>query len=138
MPMFASSDEVHAYLGGIFEDALSDEQLGPRFAEAGVVLRLNYTDPEATLVVDMPARQVHTGAQVADAPPPQVEMWMTADVGHRFWLGEVNISVALAKRTIRAKGPVPKILKLVPLAQEVFPRYRAQLEAKSRHDLLDV
>lgn len=138
MPKFQDSDEAHAYLGGIFDDAMADDELGPRFAEAGVVLKLNYSDPDATLLVDMPNRAVYKGAEVANGPDPQVEMWMTADVGHKFWLGEVNISVALAKGTMRAKGPVPKILKLVPLAKELFPRYRAQLEADDRHDLLDV
>ncbi len=138
MPKFQDSDEAHAYLGGIFDDAMADDELGPRFAEAGVVLKLNYSDPEATLLVDMPNRTVYKGDEVAQGPDPQVEMWMTADVGHKFWRGEVNISVALAKGTMRAKGPVPKILKLVPLAKELFPRYRAQLEADERADLLDV
>lgn len=137
MTMFKDSDEVHHFIGGIFDDAMADDDLGPRFAESGVILKLNYTDPDASLVVDMPNREVHKG-DLSAAPDPTVEMWMTADVGHKFWLGEVNISVALAKGTMRAKGPVPKILKLVPLAKELFPRYRKQLEAESREDLLEV
>jgi hypothetical protein len=48
---------------------------------------------------------------------------MKADVAHRFWLGKVNIAAALAKGEMRAKGPIPKILKMVPLAKQVFPRY---------------
>lgn len=135
MSTFTEADEVYTYIGGIFEEAMADDDLGPRFADSGVVLKLNYSDPDATILVDMPNREVHTGS-VDDAPDPSVEMWMTADTGHRFWLGDVNISVALAKGTMRAKGPVPKILKLVPLAKEVFPRYRAKLEADSREDLL--
>ena len=61
---------------------------------------------------------------------------MTADTGHRFWLGGVNVTVALARGEIKASGPVAKILKLVPLAKPVFPRYKAQLEAQGRTDLL--
>ena len=55
-------------------------------------------------------------------------MTMDADTAHRFWLGKVNVTVALARGQMKAKGPVAKILKLVPLAKPVFPRYRAQLE----------
>jgi hypothetical protein len=33
---------------------------------------------------------------------------------------------------------VAKILKLVPLAKPVFPRYQAELEAQGRDDLTNV
>jgi putative sterol carrier protein len=68
---------------------------------------------------------------------PEVVMSMEADTAHRFWLGEVNVTVALARGQIKAKGPVAKILKLVPLAKPVFPRYKAMLEADGRQDLID-
>ena len=59
---------------------------------------------------------------------PEVVMTMDADTAHRFWLGKVNVTVALARGQMKAKGPVAKILKLVPLTKPVFPRYRALLE----------
>jgi hypothetical protein len=37
---------------------------------------------------------------------------------------------------MKAKGPVAKILKLVPLVKPVFPRYREMLEQANRDDLL--
>jgi hypothetical protein len=64
-------------------------------------------------------------------------MSMEADTAHRFWLGKVNVTVALARGQMKAKGPVAKILKLVPLVKPVFPRYRAQLERQGRQDLLE-
>ena len=45
--------------------------------------------------------------------------------------------MALARGQITADGPVAKILKLVPLTKPVFPRYRAQLEAQGRTDLVN-
>jgi hypothetical protein len=38
---------------------------------------------------------------------------------------------------MRAKGPVPKILKLVPLAKGLFPKYREMLEKSGRTDMLE-
>jgi hypothetical protein len=32
---------------------------------------------------------------------------------------------------------VAKILKLVPLTKPIFPRYKAQLEAQGRQDLIE-
>ena len=136
MPYFADSDEVYQYIGGIFEEAISDPDLGPKFSASGVVLKLTYTAPDAVLVVDMPAGKVLCGDE-SGTVEPTVQMFMSSDVAHRFWLGKVNISMALAKGEMRAKGPVPKILKLIPLAKEVFPRYAARLEADGRTDLLE-
>ena len=62
---------------------------------------------------------------------------MEADTAHKFWLGKVNVTMALAHGQMKAKGPVAKILKLVPLVKPVFPRYKQQLEAAGRDDLVD-
>src|SRR4026209_1031379 len=67
---------------------------------------------------------------------PEVIMTMEADTAHNFWLGKINVTVALARGQIKAKGPVAKILKLVPLVKPVFPRYRKMLEDAGRDDLL--
>jgi putative sterol carrier protein len=68
---------------------------------------------------------------------PEVVMTMEADTAHRFWLGQVNVTVALARGQIKAKGPVAKILKLVPLTKPIFPRYRRIIEEGGRPDLLE-
>ena len=65
-------------------------------------------------------------------------MEMKADIAHRFWLGKVNVTMAIARGDIKPTGPVAKILKLVPLTKSVFPRYRAMLEKDGRDDLARV
>jgi putative sterol carrier protein len=67
---------------------------------------------------------------------PEVTMSMDADTAHKFWLGEVNVTVALARGQIKANGPVAKILKLVPLTKPIYPRYKALLEEQGRTDLV--
>jgi hypothetical protein len=69
-------------------------------------------------------------------PEPNVELFMTADTGNRFWLGKVILPVALAKGQVRAKGPVAKLLTVLPMAKGMFGPYREQLEAAGRADLL--
>lgn len=133
---FKDADELYDYVGGIFDDAMADDEVGPKFAASGVVLKLVYTEPAAQLVVDMPNRVVYRG-NAGDDLKPTVQMFMKSAVGHQFWLGNVNISTALAKGQMRAKGPIPKILKLVPLARSLFPNYRKRLEDEGRTDLLD-
>ena len=137
MPVFKDEAEVYRYTGGIFEEALADPVIGEKFAESGVILKVTHTEPDAVFTVDMPAKKVLYGDDARNGPKPVVEMFMKADVGHRFWLGKVNISLALAKGEMRAKGPVPKILKLVPIAKSMFPRYREKLEKDGRTDMLE-
>jgi putative sterol carrier protein len=121
MAVFEDAADVDAHIGEIFRQALADPELAPRFAESGVVLKLHYTEPACTMTADLANARVYFDE---DAPTaPNVEMFMRADVAHRFWLGKVNIAAALAKGEMRAKGPIPKILKLVPLARTLFPRY---------------
>jgi hypothetical protein len=136
MSYFTETAEVEHFIGGIFTECVNEPELKKKFADTGVILRLNFTDPEATVLVDFVASKVYTGDEVG--PDPNIEMFMTSDVSHEYWLGKVNVSVALAKGQMRAKGPVPKILKLVPLTKHVFPRYEEMIRAAGRPELLSV
>lgn len=134
MALFADEAEVYDYLGGVFRMGLQDPKLVEALQPSGVVLRIVYTDPDAVITVDMPNAEVHTGA--GTGPDPNVELFMTADTGNRFWLGKVVLPVALAKGDVRAKGPVAKLLKMLPLAKQLFGPYKQDLEQRGRQDLL--
>jgi putative sterol carrier protein len=137
VPCFKDADEVYAYIGKLFEDLAEDDELAPKFSQANTIVQYQYRDPESTITVkliDGEEGQVDCGATNMDA---EVVMTMDADTAHRFWLGHVNVTVALARGQIKAKGPVAKILKLVPLVKPVFPRYRRLLKEAGREDLLE-
>lgn len=134
MAVFADEAEVYEYLGGVFRIGLEDPELVAKLQPTGIVLRIHYTDPNAVLTVDMPGSTVHTGP--GNGPDPNMELFMSADTGNRFWLGKVVLPVALAKGDVRAKGPVSKLLKLLPTAKQLFGPYKAKLEAEGREDLL--
>lgn len=136
MAVFKDAAEVYEYLGGVFRRGMEDPELVAKLKPSGVVLRITYTEPDAVLTVDMPGSAVHEGA--GQGPTPNVELFMTADTGNRFWLGKVILPVAMARGQVRAKGPVPKLLKMLPLAKPLFGPYREHLAAQGRTDLLDV
>jgi hypothetical protein len=135
MGVFKDENDVYKYIAGVMEQGTTDPVLGPKFAASGVVLRANYTDPAAVVTVDFPNGKVYTGAGVG--PTPNVELFMTASDGNKFWLGDLNMTLAMAKGAVRAKGPVTKILKLIPAAKTLFGPYRQMLEADDRADLLN-
>jgi hypothetical protein len=68
---------------------------------------------------------------------PELVMRMPADLAHRFWLGRVNVTVALARGDIEADGPVIKVLGLLPVLDRAFDAYRELLVREGRADLLD-
>jgi putative sterol carrier protein len=134
---FKDADEVYAYIGRLFEELAEDDELAPKFSKANTIVQYNYREPQSTITVkliDGEEGQVDCGPTTME---PEVVMTMDADTAHRFWLGKVNVTVALARGQMKAKGPVAKILKLVPLVKPVFPRYRRLLEKNGRKDLLE-
>ena len=135
MPYFAREDEVYQYIGGLFEALRDDPDLWPQLAAADTVVQYRYRSPESQITVEMRPDRAGLIDYGPTALDPQVVMTMDADVAHRFWLGQVNVTVALARGQIRARGPVAKLLRLVPLVRPAFPRYRRLLEDEGRIDL---
>lgn len=137
MAYFKDAEEFYDTVGKLFRQLAADDELAPKFRQANTIVQYDHREPEATITVRMqegePA-EVDFGETEME---PEVVMSMDADTAHKFWLGQVNVTVALARGQIRAHGPVAKILKLVPLTKQVFPRYKAMLEADSRQDLLE-
>ena len=138
MPYFKDAEEVYQHIGKLFEDLTTDPELSPKFRKANTTVQYQYRNPESQITVRMredEEPQVDCGETDLD---PEVVMTMEADTAHKFWLGKVNVTVALARGQMKAKGPVAKILKLVPLVKPVFPRYRQQLADAGRQDLTEV
>jgi putative sterol carrier protein len=138
LPYFNDADEVYATIGKLFQDLAVDDELGPKFRKANTIVRYEFSDPDSVVTVRLQEDQPGDVDFGESQMEPDVTMSMSADTAHRFWLGQVNVTVALARGEIKAKGPVAKILKLVPLAKPVFSRYKAQLEAQGRDDLASV
>ena len=137
MPYFKDAEEVYANLGRLFEDIVADDQLGPRLRGTDTVVQYRMRRPDSQVTVKALGEeepQVEFGITQLQ---PEVVLAMDADTAHRFWLGKVNVTVALARGQISARGPVAKILKLVPLTKPIFPRYRKLLEDSGRTDLLE-
>jgi hypothetical protein len=134
---FKDADEVYETIGRLFVEIANDDELAPRFRRANTIVRYRYTDPDSVITVRLQEGQPGDVDFGDSQMEPEVTMSMEADTAHEFWLGELNVTVALARGQIKAQGPVAKILKLVPLAEPIFPRYKSQLEEQGRTDLVE-
>ena len=138
MPYFKDADDVYANLGLFMRQLAVDPEMTAALKRVDTTFQLRLRNPDSVLTVrtlgeEQPA-QVDLGETTLH---PEVVLQLDADTAHRFWLGQLNAAVALAKGDIRTRGPVAKVLGLVPLVKPGFPRYRSQLEAAGREDLLE-
>jgi hypothetical protein len=137
MPYFKNAEDVYANLGLFLRQLSVDPEMTPALKRADTTFQLRMRNPDSVMTVRTPRDDEPPQVDLGDTTlHPEVVLQLDADTAHRFWLGQVNVAVALAKGDIRARGPVAKVLKLVPLVKPGFPRYRQQLEAAGREDLL--
>ncbi|WP_370501088.1 SCP2 sterol-binding domain-containing protein [Mycolicibacterium sp. jd] len=131
---FQDSHEVAKYIGGIFEAAFVDPEIGPKLVATGLVVAFDFTDPEAVVVIDMPNKTVREG--LPGGEPPSATMAMTADTGNAYWQGKVNLPLAMAKKKVKVEGNVGSLLKLAPLGKKLYPTYIERLKSDGRDDLI--
>jgi len=136
--VFKDAAELYQCVGGFFKEATKDPEMAPKIAASKLVIRFNYTDPESTITVD--AKNPPAAGQyfnIFEGPndlTPDVDMSMTADIAHRFWHGKVNLVQALAKGEMKAKGPIPAILKLLPAIKPAYRLYPEFLQKIGKGD----
>jgi SCP-2 sterol transfer family len=131
---FQNSAEIAKYIGGIFEAAFEDPEIGPKLVDTGLVIAFDFTDPEAVVVIDMANKAVREG--LAGGTAPTATMSMTAETGNAYWQGKVNLPLAMAKKKIKVEGNVASLLKLAPLGKKLYPVYIDRLKADGRDDLI--
>lgn len=122
MPIF-TKEVAKDLFGELWTKMVKETEFGPRLKEENMSILFVCHDPEITMYVDANGPLFDEDAQDKTAT---VTMKMAADTAHKFWLKKLNVPKALALRQIKAKGPVGKILQLLPLlrpGQALYPDY---------------
>jgi hypothetical protein len=128
MAVFENTAKMYEVLGGLFKKLLSDPGFGDKFADSNLTIRFIINDPDGEIWVTSEREVICGGAD----SKPTIEMWLSGDTCHKFWLQQVSMPIALAKRLIRVKGPMPQVLKLLPLLK---PAYKAYPDIAREHGL---
>jgi putative sterol carrier protein len=132
--VFSDANDLYRSLGAFFVELVADPEMTPKFRAADTSFVVHYTDPASAMFVD--CRQ--NPPNVVLDPPMDVDaeitLEMSADTGHKFWLGDLNMTVALAKRQVAVKGSMSKMMKLLPAMRPAFTRYREYLLANDFAD----
>ena len=135
MPYFESGERLQEVLGGFFRMIVDDPNIGQKLKNSKMVIKFNYSDPALSITIDTTKDPI--GLLFNDtSTKPEVEMSMKADTAHRFWFGKVNLLAALTRREMVAKGPIPKVLKLLPVIKPAYDLYPKYLQEKGWTQLL--
>ncbi len=126
MATFHDSDQLYRVFDRLFA-RLSDHRPSAEALLAGdFILRFHYTEPDGQITVDLTGPQLRW--ELGDsALTPALELFQSADVAHAFWLGELNVPLAIASRKVVSRGALDKALALLPAIKPAFPIYRQVL-----------
>jgi len=123
MAVFENVDKMQEVLGGLFENLLNNPDFGAKFIKADIIIKFNISEPGAELWVTPGDGTTGLVAWGKQAMKPTIEMTLSGDTCHKFWLQQISMPIALAKGLIKAKGPMPKVLKLLPLLKPAYAAY---------------
>jgi hypothetical protein len=118
MAIFESTEKMYDVLGSLFRFLMEHPEVGPKYVAANIIIKFDIFDPDGFIWL--------TPDGVIEGPSdlkPTIEMKLSGDTCHDFWLQNVSMPVALAKGLIKAKGPMPKVLKLLPLLKPAYENY---------------
>ena len=132
MPVFETADQLCTCFGGLLERMQSQLEIQHGLESLDLTIRFTFTDPAASLslIMNRGEQSIFYGEC---EHKPDLELAMTGDVAHRFWMGEINVMEAIAKRQIVFNGSLSKMLKFSPLikaAIKIYPQHFQEYRAK--------
>jgi len=127
MGLFKDSETFEKMLGGFFRLMADTPVIADKLLASNLIVRFRYSDPDVVIVVDCSGDRLDV--RPGDRETKEiVDMSMSADIAHKFWFGKVNLMAALTRKQMIAKGPIPKILKLLPAIKPSYAMYPKYLE----------
>ena len=119
MSVFKDVDHMYEVLEDVWNHAIKETEFGTKLKEYEVSYKFIIKEPNGYLFVDHD--KVVSGDEAnRDAV---ITMELSSDTVHKFWLKKIKLPVALATRKIKTKGPIPKVLKMLPFLKPVYELY---------------
>lgn len=124
MAVFKDAQHMNEILGELWSYVIKETEFGAKLKEYEITYKFIVNDPNGYIFVAHD--QVITGEDAnKDAV---ITMELSGETIHNFWLKKVNLPVALATRKIKSKGPIPKVLKILPYLKPVYELYPSYCE----------
>lgn len=132
MAIFSSTDELQDVMCSLWNEIKSSQEISDKLIASGLIVQFRYREPDGIITIDCGNGKEMNIVVGQTQLKPVVEMSMRADVAHEFWLGKVNVPMALMMGKITAKGPTPKALALLPVIKPAYLLYPRVLKLKGK------
>ncbi len=123
MAIFQDRETAQKLFDDFWNRLIKEEGLGEKLREHEISILFEIKDLQMTMFVD---ENGPVFGDQAKAKKAVVTMKMSGDMVHKYWLDKVNIPMALTTRKIKARGPVNKVLQILPLfktGKQLYPEY---------------
>jgi hypothetical protein len=123
MAIFTSTEQLNEVMERLWNRIKADPGMSEQLLKSKLTVRFYYREPEGRLTLDCSdgkEMKIFTGDNNVK---PVVEMFMKSDIAHEFWLGRVNVPVAILSGKIVSKGPVQRALSLLPVVKPAYAMY---------------
>ena len=130
-------EQMYKGVTGLFASLDQLPDIKRKVLSTNVLLGLRYTDPEGQILVDATGDDIKVSVGTwPEGIKPEVELMMSADTSHLYWLGKVNFIMATAKGEIRTSGNLGGVMKLIPVMKPLFKSYADFLKDNGMAELL--
>jgi hypothetical protein len=136
-------DQMYEIARMVADKTMQDEALAGKLRASNLILKFSYYDDERwpagmvpQVTVDCTMDPVEITCGESDKVPV-IEMTMAAFTAHLFWMQKLNLMSAITRGQIKAKGPIPKAMRLLPVLKPFYANYRVVLAELGRDDLLN-
>ncbi len=136
MGVYKNQQELEAVLSKLWEKIFSTPAIVESVSGAKLIARFRYTDFPSALYIDLSGDTPKFYFNPETPVQPDVDMILSSETSHLFWMEELNVPMAIATRKIIPKGSVQKALKLIPALKPAFAIYPEVLKEFGREDLL--
>ena len=133
--VFKDSKMLYAVLMEFYELLKNNPEIGPKLGQSNLCVQFRYKNPSAVITIDATGAELKIIQGDFDGQP-EVVLTMNADFAHAFWHGKANLVSALTRRQVKAKGNVPKTIKLLPILKPSYALYPKFLAEKGLRHLV--
>jgi putative sterol carrier protein len=128
MAYFANTEELNKVMDVLWHKIKADPDMSQKLLDTKLIVQFKYRDPDGLLTVDgSDGKEMKIIVGKTDIKPT-IEMSMKADIAHEFWLGKVNVPLAIMSGKITSKGPTAKALALLPVIKPAYNLYPQALQ----------
>lgn len=132
---FKDAENLEKVLYNFFLHLIDNTDIGNKLLSHKVKIKFNYTNPDLFISIDCSNDKPLVSVN-DNSFEPEIELFMNADTAHKFWLGKVNLVMAVTMQEIKVKGSYPKLLLLLPIITPAYKVYPQYLKEKGFEDLI--